>query len=130
MDLSRETFRDWVQSYGEAWEGRDAEAAAMLFAHDALYYWTPFDEPKRGREEIAAAWQEATSRQRNVKFSYELLAVTSRTGIARWHTSLDRSAAERRVELDGILAAEFDSETALCRVFREWWHSKEEVIGE
>ncbi len=126
MDLSRETFRDWVQSYGEAWEGRDAEAAAMLFAVDALYYWTPFDEPKRGREEIAAAWREATSRQRDVKFSYELLAVTSRTGIARWHTSLDRSTTERRVELDGILAAEFDSDTALCRVFREWWHSTEE----
>jgi ketosteroid isomerase-like protein len=126
MDLSRETFQNWVQSYGEAWEGRDAKAASALFSYDALYYWTPFDEPKRGREGIAAAWQEATSRQRNVTFSYEVLAVTGGTRIARWHTSLERSATARRVELDGILAAEFDSDSACCRRFREWWHSTEE----
>lgn len=125
MDVPRETFREWVQSYGKAWEGRDPESAGKLFTRDALYYWTPFDEPKTGREGIAAAWREATSRQRNVQFSFEVLAVTGRTGIARWHTALERRATARRVELDGILAAEFDDDSALCRVFREWWHTTE-----
>ncbi len=125
MGLSRATFREWMQGYGQAWQRRDPETAAKLFTHDALYYWTPFDEPKRGREGIAAAWREATSRQRNVEFSFEVLAVTGRLGIASWHTALERRATARRVELDGILAAEFDSDSALCRVFREWWHSTE-----
>ncbi len=126
MTLSRESFEEWLRNYGAAWEGRDPEAAAGLFSKDAHYHWTPFDEPKRGREAIAAAWQEATSRQRSVRFSFEILAVVGATGIARWHTSLRRETTDRHVEIDGILLAEFTSDS-LCRVFREWWHSAEDA---
>ncbi|MEE9579012.1 MAG: nuclear transport factor 2 family protein [Gemmatimonadota bacterium] len=129
MTISREAFQEWLQDYGAAWEGRNPEAAAELFSHDARYYWTPFEEPKEGREAIAAAWREATFRQHDVSFSYQILAVVGATGIARWHTSLRRKTADRQVELDGILSATFSGDS-LCRVFREWWHSKEEVIGE
>ncbi len=125
MTLVRERFQEWLRDYGNAWERRDPEAAAALFSDDALYYWTPFDEPKKGREGIATAWREATSRQRNVRFSYDVLAVIGETGIARWQASLERRWTGRPVELDGILVAEFDSE-ARCRVFREWWHSTEQ----
>jgi ketosteroid isomerase-like protein len=122
--LSSEDFRDWLDSYGAAWEGRDPEAAATLFTEDARYYWTPFDEPKRGKEGIAAAWREATSRQRNVRFSYDLLSVSGAAGVARWHATFERRSAAQSVELDGILLAEF-ADDARCRVFREWWHSTE-----
>jgi len=122
--LARERFQEWLRDYGDAWEKRDPEAAAALFSDDALYYWTPFDEPKRGREGIATAWREATSRQRDVKFLYDVLAVIATTGIAQWHASFERSSSARPVELDGILMAEFDGNSR-CRVFREWWHSTE-----
>ena len=123
MGLSREAFEAWLRRYGAAWEARDPDAAAALFAADARYYWTPFQEPKRGPAAIAAAWLEATSRQRNVRFSFEILAIDGPTGIARWHTHLERPTG-RRIELDGVLLAEFDDDS-LCRLFREWWHSSE-----
>jgi len=126
VTLSRRDFQGWLQDYGAAWEGRNPEAAAKLFSDDAHYYWTPFEEPKEGREAIAAAWREATSRQHDVSFSYEILAVVGATGIARWHTSLRRETTNRHAEIDGILLAEFTNDS-LCRVFREWWHSKEEA---
>lgn len=122
-DLSYPDFDGWLRRYGAAWETRDPEAAAALFSADARYHWTPFQEPKRGPEEIAAAWREATDRQRNVRFSHEILAVAGATGLARWHTRLERSTG-RRVELDGVLLAEFGDD-GLCRLFREWWHSSE-----
>ena len=124
MALSCASFEEWLRGYGTAWEGRDPEAAAELFSMDARYYWTPFEQPKTGREGIAAAWREATSRQRNVSFAGEVLAVVGDAGIARWHTTLERATTDRRIELDGILVAEFDADS-LCRLFREWWHSTE-----
>ena len=54
MGLSREAFEAWLRRYGTAWEARDPDAAAALFAADARYYWTPFQEPKQGPTAIAA----------------------------------------------------------------------------
>lgn len=121
-DLSRKKFEEWLRRYGDAWEQRDPQAAAALFAEDARYYWTPFQQPKIGPEGIAAAWHEATSGQRNVHFSFEVVGVAGATGIARWHTALERLTTTREVELDGVLLCEFVGQMR-CRVFREWWHS-------
>src|SRR5262245_2371306 len=122
--LTKADFEDWLGRYGAAWESRDPKAAARLFAEDAEYYWTPFGEPKRGPGGIAGAWAEATSRQRDVRFSFRILAMSGGIGIATWHTRLVRASTGREVEIDGILAAEFD-DSGRCRVFREWWHSNE-----
>ena len=117
-------FEDWLRRYGAAWESRDAKAAAGLFTEDAEYYWTPFGEPKRGHQGIQVAWTEATSRQRDVRFSFRILASSGDRGIATWHTRLVRATSDREIEIDGILVAEF-GDSGRCRVFREWWHSNE-----
>ena len=115
-------FEDWLRRYGEAWERRDPQAAAGLFTEHAEYYWTPFGEPKRGPRGIEIAWAEATSWQRDVHFSFQILACSGGLGIASWHTRLVRVATGREIEIDGILVAEFD-DFGRCRIFREWWHS-------
>ena len=124
--LAEADFQEWLTRYGQAWETRDAKAAAALFADDAEYYWTPFGQPRRGPGEIESAWQGATSRQRNVRFSFQILAISDRTGIARWHTRLERAATGREIDIDGVLTAELDG-SGRCRVFREWWHSTEDA---
>jgi len=122
--MTRNDFEEWLARYGGAWEARDATAAAALFAEHAEYYWGPFGTPKRGAKEIHVAWTEATARQRDVQFSFHILAALESVGIATWHTRLVRAATGREIELDGILVAEFD-DSGRCRVFREWWHSTE-----
>ncbi len=123
-EMTSEGFNDWLRRYGDAWERRDPAAAAALFTDDAVYWWTPFGEPKRGPGEIAKAWGEATTRQRDVRFEFEIIAVTERAGIATWHTKLVRASTGREIEVDGVLLAELD-EAGRCRLFREWWHSTE-----
>ena len=52
----------WLDAYGRAWETKDPEAAADLFAEDATYHETPFDEPMRGRAEISGYWSDVPTR--------------------------------------------------------------------
>ncbi len=125
MDVLRKQSLDaWLAAYGAAWEARDPGAAARLFAADALYFWTPFGPPKRGQGEIAAAWEQATARQRDIRFKYEIWSVSDMRAVAHWHTKFTRIATGLPVEIDGVLLAEFDPAGA-CRLFREWWHSSE-----
>lgn len=121
-ELTSAAFQQWLEGYRTAWESRDPAAAAALFTAGAEYYWTPFDPPQRGKGEIAQAWQQAVSGQRDVSFSHELLAARGNKGIARWRCSFTAVPAETKVRLDGILVAEFES-AGQCTVFREWWHS-------
>ncbi|MFZ2508767.1 MAG: nuclear transport factor 2 family protein [Steroidobacteraceae bacterium] len=117
-------FDRWLQAYKTAWEGRDSKAAARIFAADAEYYWTPLDPPQRGPAGVAAAWEAAVSQQRDVKFSYEIIAVAGAKGIATWRVDFTRLPAKSKVRIEGILTADFAA-AGLCRVFREWWHSTE-----
>lgn len=117
-------FDRWLRAYQKAWQERDPPAAARLFSDDAEYYWTPLDPPQRGPAEVAAAWAGAVSRQQDIGFTYEILAVTGATGIAKWRADFTRLPDGSKVRIEGVLTAEFADATH-CRVFREWWHVAE-----
>ncbi len=119
-----EQFSAWLCAYQSAWEGRDAGAAARLFADDARYYWTPLVPPQMGPAEIAAAWQAAVSQQRDIRFTFEVFGVSGAAGMARWRADFTRLPDQFKVRIEGVLLAEFGS-AGQCRVFREWWHSAE-----
>ncbi|MGH8198240.1 MAG: nuclear transport factor 2 family protein [Steroidobacteraceae bacterium] len=119
-----EQFTLWLRAYQTAWEGRDAAAAARLFANDARYYWTPLVPPQRGPAEITAAWDAAVSNQRDIRFTFDVFAVAGPTGFATWRADFVRQPTQFKVRIEGVLSAEFAS-AGQCRVFREWWHSSE-----
>lgn len=117
-------FAAWLGAYRRAWEGRDPAAAALLFTEDSEYHWTPLDPPQRGRAEIAAAWEGAVSRQRDIRFTFDILAVAGSKGIAAWRAEFTRLPAAAAVRIEGVLTADFAA-PGQCRIFREWWHSDE-----
>jgi hypothetical protein len=119
MDLT--TFEGWLGAYKRAWEDRDPEAAADLFAADAKYFETPFEAPARDREGIRHYWSDATRYQDGIEFSCEVLATTENAGIAHWHTGFTRLTSDSTVELDGTFLVELDAD-GKCAEFREWWH--------
>jgi hypothetical protein len=120
--MSRAT--DWLERYKEAWEKRDPDAAAALFAPAALYHETPFDEPKRGPAGVRAYWAAVTADQRDVAFRYELLSVSGSTAVAHWNARFKLASNGARIELDGIFMLGFDDQE-LCTSLREWWHAKQ-----
>jgi hypothetical protein len=60
----------------------------------------------------------------DIAFDFEILAVTERWGIARWHGSYTPVEGKSRLELDGILLVSLDDE-GRCRDFREWSNRRE-----
>jgi ketosteroid isomerase-like protein len=64
MVLTREAFAAWMDSYGRAWEARDAKAAAELYAENGTYQVTPFVEPMRGRAATLEYWTHVAKRKK------------------------------------------------------------------
>ena len=121
-------FDNWLAAYGLAWERRDAQAFAALFTPDVHYHWTPFEEPRVGRDAVAEAFEAAVVRQRDIRFTASALSRSDPGGIAHWRCSFKRAGTDYTVRLDGMLVVEF-ADSGLCRIFREWWHSDEGEPG-
>lgn len=124
MELTEIQFEDWCASYGGAWEKKDADAFTALFDEDAIYYWTPFTEPKKGRAEIAEAFSGAVINQNEIDFGSRTLYVQAQLGCAHWSCSFTRPDSGARVHIDGILVVQFNDDGKALS-FREWWHSDE-----
>jgi limonene-1,2-epoxide hydrolase len=117
-------LQTWLDAYGQAWQARDANAAAGLFSEEAAYHETPFVEPLRGRAEILAYWSHVARTQDHIRFEYEILAVTAQQGIAHWRASFVRVPERTHVKLDGIFLITFNGD-GRCETLREWWQRKQ-----
>jgi len=122
--VDRETFEQWLTLYGSAWTDRDARRAASLYAEDATYQVTPFEEPFRGQAAIYEYSKGVTSTEQNIAFDYQILAVTAEYGIARWHASFIRTPPGLSTQLDGIFLVSLDT-AGRCKALREWWHKRQ-----
>ena len=65
--MSRDAFGSWLDAYGHAWETKDSQAFARLFAEDATYQVTPFEDPMLGRTAILGYVSEATRTQQQIR---------------------------------------------------------------
>jgi hypothetical protein len=117
-------FMCWRNAYGRAWESRDPRAAAGLFAEDALYQITPFVPPLCGSEAILEYWVHVTQTEEDVRFGFEILAVNTDFGVARWWASFVRKPPGLRTKLDGIFVISLDA-AGHCNSLREWWHKEQ-----
>lgn len=123
--MDRETFTQWIEALGRAWEARDAQAAAALFADDATYQENPFDPPLRGRDAILAYWADVPRTQEDIHFDSEVIAVTDNCAVVHWQVSMRRIPTGAPVRLDGVSVGTFDA-AGRCSTWREWWHRQEE----
>lgn len=117
-------FKSWLDDYGRAWETRDPQVVARLFAEEATYQETPFVEPLRGRSAISEYWSNATRTQEQIRFGYEVLAFGEGSGVTHWWVSFFRLPSRTPVKLDGIFVVTFD-QVGLCHKLQGWWHRQE-----
>lgn len=122
-DLTIAELETWLKGYEQAWETLDPDKAAALFTEDASYRDDPYKEPHRGRDGIRQYWSTVTADQKDVDFTFEVLAVGGSTGIAHWHAEFSSRSSGAGITLDGIFVLEFDADR-LCHSLKEWWHLK------
>jgi hypothetical protein len=119
MDVQAMTV--WLTAFGDAWEGRNADATAALFAPGATFQPSPFEELVRGRTRIAAHWAEVMSGQQAIRFQGEILGVGTTYGIAHWRVVIEEHDDRSIRVVDGILLAAFDRRGRATSV-RSWSH--------
>ncbi len=122
--MSTKVFDKWIKAYGRAWETKNVEKFAGLFTEDAQYYWTPFDEPKQGVQEIADAFRSAVSRQDDIHFGRSWIHINRELGIAHWWCSFTRVPDDYTVHIDGCMVIKI-TRAARCKEFWQWWHTDE-----
>ena len=119
--ISEQDLEGWLEAYGRAWETRDPKAATPLFTESAGYQKTPYDEPFRGRGEIADYWASVTADQKDIDFEFETVAVSGDTGVALWSARFRTISGDAPVELNGVFILEF-ADASHVSSLREWWH--------
>jgi hypothetical protein len=121
--IDHDSFARWLDEYERVWEERDGPGAASLFTPDGSYQESPWREPMRGPE-IAAYWLRVAEEQRNIAFSYEIVAVEGDTGVNRWQAAFDHLPSGQRHVVDGIFVVRF-APNGQCAAFQEWWNPEE-----
>jgi limonene-1,2-epoxide hydrolase len=133
----------FMQGYKRAWEGRDDDLLAGLFAPDGVYHNTPFDA-QRGHAAIRKYW-DRVKLQADIALDFDIVADGERAGVAHWHVTYQVTSEKMfamwaaaagtglparnpgdplpRMELDGVALADFDA-AGLCTRYRIWWHSR------
>jgi hypothetical protein len=122
--LTVDAFSQWMQIYGKSSEENDPQASANLFAQDAQYYESPFDEPMTGRDAIYTYWDKGAQRLQDKQSMYQILSIKDNLGIARWQSRFTVIESGKQFLLDCLFVVEFNDE-GLCQTFREWWHVQE-----
>lgn len=117
-------FNKWFDGLGQAWMKRSPDMAINLCAKNVVYYENPFQKPVRGLDAVRKIWEEVPKSQKDIKFTYRIIAAHENIGVAHWHASFIRLPSEAKAELDGIFMVKLDNK-GKCEVFHQWWNSKE-----
>ena len=120
QELTRDTLTRWLAGYEQAWETRDADKAAALFTPNAQYHEMAFEAPKDGRAGIRDYWSTVTADQRNIDFTFDVIATEGTRGIAHWHAAFTTASSNAKIELDGVFVLTFTAD-GLVSELREWW---------
>jgi ketosteroid isomerase-like protein len=108
-----------METYGRAWETRDADLVLSVFTEDATYQENPFSEPMAGHGAIRNYWEQATGPHRDVKFHWEHTGSSGKLHFIEWACTFTRPDVKGRIELRGIMLIELRGERIFR--FREYW---------
>lgn len=118
----------WVEAYLEAWRMKDGDAAAHLFAPNAIYQALPgvAEQTYVGRDAIRAYWNSVTAPQQDIETRHGT-PVVPRTGPAavelwvHWRDPAVNPDGNNWVTLIEANFLEFDRE-GLCTRNVEYWN--------
>lgn len=112
-------YTAWIDKFMEGWRDRDVERVMETIAEDCAYYETVFDEPCRDIRAIRKLWEVVPKNQKDIEYSYEILAKNEEVCIIHFRLTRTTLPDEHRVEMDGIFQVSLDDE-GKCTLFKQW----------
>jgi ketosteroid isomerase-like protein len=117
MTLSRDSIDAWVAAYERVWRTVGTEGLGSLFAEDATYRMSPYEQPAVGLAEIAELWErERESADEEFEMSHEVVAAEGETAVIKVAVHYGGSG---RLQYRDLWIVRFDTD-GLCREFEEW----------
>lgn len=115
--MERRDFRDWVARYEAAWRQPGTQEIAGLFATDAIYRTSPYEDAFQGLEEIEAMWEREREGPDEVfELRSSIVAVEGSVGVVRVEVDYEKPAVQSYRDLWVIDLRE----DARARSFEEW----------
>jgi hypothetical protein len=115
--LDRAAFASWITLYERLWRTPGTGELSSLFAGDATYRHSPYEDPVTGLADIAADWERGRyGAGEEFTMSSEIVAVDGDTGVAR--VSVSYGPPENQDYLD-LWLVRFD-DAGRCVAFEEW----------
>ena len=119
MDSERATTREeiesWVAAYERAWRSAGTERLGSLFAADASYRMSPYEDPAVGLDAIAGLWErEREGPDEDFEMRHEVVATEADTAVVRVSVEYGTGAEYR-----DLWVLRF-AEDGRCREFEEW----------
>jgi ketosteroid isomerase-like protein len=109
----------WLEAYRVAWERRDPDAAAALFADGSTYRANIFEEPFEGPDGVRRYWTDVTASQADVEVRIGHPYVDGDRVAAEFWTNMRVAGDE--VTLPGCLLLRF-ADDGRCASLHEYWH--------
>ncbi len=81
--MEHRQLSEWIAAYERAWRSPGTDALADLFAEDAIYFTSPYEEAHRGLDAIRDMWEAERSPGEEFTIASEIVAVDGSTGVAR-----------------------------------------------
>jgi ketosteroid isomerase-like protein len=122
--VSRETVVSWVAAYERAWRTDGTEALGGLFAEDASYRMSPYEDPAIGLAAIGELWErEREGPDEEFEIGHEIVAVEGDAAVVRVAVEYGRGTSYRDL---WVLRFAADGR---CREFEEWPFWPEQQIA-
>ena len=124
----RATVLRWIADYEAAWRAPGTEALAVLFAADASYLQSPYQQPVTGLDAIGRMWEaERQGPDEVFTLAAEILAVDGPVAVVRAEVRYGKPARQEYRDLWVIRLGE----DGLCTWFEEWpyWPQRPHAVS-
>jgi len=114
---TREQIGPWLRDYERAWRSEGAAALREIFAADASYRLSPYDDPVVGLDAIAAMWErEREGPDEKFTMVSDVVAVDGDTAVVRVEVRYGGPPVQEYRDL-WVVRLDRDGR---CRAFEEW----------
>ena len=116
--MTEKDFSNWLDDLKNIWEKRTPDSIIDICAPKFVWYETSFSKPLTSKRVLLSDWR-GILKQKNIKFSYKIIATNENVAIANWKAKLTRIPSGEKVEMDGIFQITLDK-YGKCKEFRQW----------
>jgi ketosteroid isomerase-like protein len=115
--LDRTAVDAWVDGYERAWRAPGTESLRGLFASEATYRMSPYEEPATGLVQIAELWErERKGADEEFEIAHEIVAVEGDTAVVRLEVQY---GGPDPLQYRDLWVVRFAAD-GRCREFEEW----------